>query len=396
MSKNLYEASAQWANRPADERFWSLEDLAETLSEERRQTREQEMRYAEIKVEADKDEVVLVGPKGNPARFNHFSFQQICTTVGAPAEYLRRLPPHMVADNLNYGLAQRARGEDGASESCNLLLRSNGFLTLRALTAPTYARLWNEPLVRAIVGAREYGWITPPARPSPFADGRTRPATSADILPNQGSFGLSVRVGDLIAPAGVYCGDRDMFIFLVNPDRIVDDGGKGLMRGVFIANSEVGAGVAYKIKTFYLENVCGNHICWGVSEIKEVKIVHRHGAIRDWGYQLNRALSGFANADTGRETAMIGAAKRFELGKDFEETSDFLFNRKALGLSRKDIEASFRTAKAWEHTANAAPTTAWGFVHGLTRYSQDAAYASERNGLDAAGGKILALAYNGK
>lgn len=392
MSRNLYEASAQWANRPDDERFWNLEDLAETLSEERRQTREQEMRYADISVAADKGEVVLVGPKGNAARFNHYSFGQLCQDVGAPAGYLRSLPPDLVATNLNHGLAKLARGDDGASESCNLLLRSNGFLTLRAVTSMSYGRLWNEPLVRALQGAREYGWITPPARPSDFADSRTRPATLADILPGQENFGLSVRVGDLIAPAGVYCGDRDMFVFLVNPERVIDDGGKGLMRGVFVTNSEVGA-AAYKIRTFYLENVCGNHICWNVSDVKDVKIIHRHGAIRDWGYQLSRSVQGFSNADTSREVGMIRAAKNFELGKDYEETSNFLFERRALGLSRKDIEASFRTAEAWEHTANAAPTTAWGFVHGLTRYSQDAAYAGERNDLDTAGGKILQLAY---
>jgi hypothetical protein len=29
-----------------------------------------------------------------------------------------------------------------------------------------------------------------------------------DILSNQGNFGLSVKVGDMIAPAGVYAGDR--------------------------------------------------------------------------------------------------------------------------------------------------------------------------------------------
>ena len=48
-------------------------------------------------------------------------------------------------------------------------------------------------------------------------------------------------------------------MFLVNPNRILDDGNKGLMRGVFLWNSEVGKG-AFKMKSFYLENVCGNHI----------------------------------------------------------------------------------------------------------------------------------------
>ncbi|MEJ7663389.1 MAG: hypothetical protein WKG07_29515 [Hymenobacter sp.] len=136
--------------------------------------------------------------------------------------------------------------------------------TVRSLPS-AYSRLWNADVVDGLVPALDWGWRVPPARPA-VDDPRARPATVEDILLGQESFGLSVKVGDMLAPAGVYAGDRDMFIFLVNPNRVIDDGMKGLMRGVFVWNSEVGAG-AFKVRTFYLENVCGNHIVWSASGV---------------------------------------------------------------------------------------------------------------------------------
>jgi hypothetical protein len=65
---------------------------------------------------------------------------------------------------------------------------------------------------------------------------------------------------------------------------------------------------------------------------------------------------------------------------------------KSLGISRRDLEGAWNLAVEWEKTAGAPPTTAWGFVHGLTRWSQTYGFVDVRTFLDAAGGKILRLA----
>src|SRR5205823_3039256 len=151
------------------------------------------------------------------------------------ASYMRALPAPLAADCLNDGLARR----DG---DVQLLLHrdgggEHGDYSLRSLTS-AYSRLWNVDILRALQPATEAGWMVPPARPA-VDDPRARPATIEDIVPGQDSFGLAVKEGDLIAPAGVYAGDRDMFVFLVQPDKIIDVAGSdGLMRGVFISNSE--------------------------------------------------------------------------------------------------------------------------------------------------------------
>ena len=51
-----------------------------------------------------------------------------------------------------------------------------------------------------------------------FREKGIRIATEADVLRGAG-FGLSIRVGDKIAPAGLYASDHDMFVFMVNNDK---------------------------------------------------------------------------------------------------------------------------------------------------------------------------------
>lgn len=388
MSMNLYAAHSQWMTRPADERFWSLHDLRAALADLRDRSFERTQKTRAVRAVAgyDSPDLCLKGSRG-PIALTHWSFNQLCSYAGAPASYMRQLPAPLAAECINTGLA-RYDGHD-----TQLLLHRNGDSdtewTVRSLTS-AYSRLWNVDVVDGLMPALDRGSRVPPARPA-VDDPRARPATAEDILPNQEDFALSVKVGGMIAPAGVYAGDRDMFIFLVIPNRVIDDGVKGLMRGVFVWNSEVGAG-AFKVKVFYLENVCGNHIVWGAPGVQELRLVHKGDNFRDLCWKMARQLRGFADADTAAERTMILRARRHELGKDRAETIDTLFNNKALGLSRQVIEATYTVAEQYEHTALAPPNTAWGFVHGLTRYSQQTPYADERNRLDVAGGKLLALA----
>lgn len=250
---NLMAASNQWATRPLDERFWNLRDLIKNLEGECDYVAEATANLEDVQVAAsdESNEVYLTSKHGgNRARFSNWSFQQFSTLCQAPAAFLRTVNPRTAASCLNDRLGKIEPTQQ------RLLLRRNGDTLVRAVTGTGYGRIWNLDLARKLLPALELGWVTPPARPA-VKDPRARRATVNDILPDQDSFGLSVKVGDMIAPAGVYCGDRDMFVFLVNPNRVVDDGGKGLMRGVFVWNSEVGAG-AFKVKAFMLEHVCGN------------------------------------------------------------------------------------------------------------------------------------------
>src|SRR5262249_40734334 len=106
---NLYAAHYQWMTRPADERFWGLDDLLDQLRAERRAARESRKSINDIRVEAaprvgydSPDLRLIAGDTGESLGFTHWSFGQLCSVADAPASYLRRLPPDLAAINLNH------------------------------------------------------------------------------------------------------------------------------------------------------------------------------------------------------------------------------------------------------------------------------------------------------
>ena len=125
--------------------------------------------------------------------------------------------------------------------------------------------------------------------------------------------------------------------------------------------------------------------------------VHKGRNFEDMG-DFRRHLTGhvaaYGDADTTAELLMVNRARGYVLGKDKAETVRNLAGMPQLGLSQRVIEATYSVAEKHEDTAKAAPTTAWGFCHGLTRYSQATPFADQRAALDGAAGKLLALASN--
>lgn len=377
---NLMTANRQWASRPADERFWNLDDLRAALWTLKNGSKETSKRIGDL-TPVVIDEDVGVATNVGQARLTHWSFQQYATALKAPAGFLRELSPKLAVDIL---AEQREKIADNAQIKLLLNKNTDGLVQARGITGPDYGRIWNHDVALQLNRAVDLGWRVPPARPH-GSDPRSRPATEADILPNQGDFALSVKVGDMIAPAGCYAGDRDMFVFMVHPERSVGD---GFMRGVFVYNSEVG-GHAFYVRTFLLEHVCGNHICWGASGVREIKIVHRKNAPFAFEGKTIRQLREYAALPSGQEEAAIRQAKMKTLGTNKVEVVAEVFGNKTLLISKGEAEEAWGWAERWQHTAKADPTTVWGFAHGLTRYSQTQGNADERNRLDRAAGRLL-------
>lgn len=397
MGTNLMRASREWSSRPADERYWNTDDLEQYLVPVRQSSKEigepdhkgnATLFLKNLKVQANGEDIQLVGPSGGIVGMTNWSFGQLCRHMEAPAEYLSGLPADLAVSCMAHGFAKH-----GDTPVKVLLQKTgkDGSVEARAITGPKYSRIWDLEVLRKLRPSLDEGWRVPPARPA-NDDPRARAATEAECF-DQGKFWGSVKPGDMIAPAGVYRGDRDSFIFLVNPDRTIDDGSGngGLMRGVFISNSEVGAR-AFKVQTFLLENVCGNHICWGASDLAELKLVHKGRAKTSFPHEMAARLRKYNQDGTVAEERMIQAAKQLELAPDRAALVERLYNLKSLQLPKLHIEAAFTFAEKFEWSAKSPPTTAWGFVHGLTRYSQTLANADQRHLVDIAGGKILALA----
>src|SRR5438132_10885119 len=127
----LMKASQQWATRPADERFWTLEELHEATLAHRQNAQTATTGLGELRVEARDGEIELVGRTGATAQLTHWAFGQLSARAFAPASYLRTLPATLAVQNLNHGLKARAVAEPNAE--AKLLLHQNGGYFARAI-----------------------------------------------------------------------------------------------------------------------------------------------------------------------------------------------------------------------------------------------------------------------
>lgn len=379
----LYKASKQWSERPADERFWNLKELHDACKAYRMQAASSEVLYNDLRVESVDGEMFLTGRTGQHARLTNWSFGQMAQRAGAPAGYLRKLPATLAAQNVNHGLKSRSD-----ADKAKLLLHVNGDLVLRGMTGPQYNRIWNYEVADKLMQLAD--WKTPPAYAN-SKSGKTKIATPEDCLP-----GLSrVTPGTVIGPAGIYASDHDMFVFLVDPSKPIEVDGQVLYRGVFFWNSEVGA-KSIGGTTFLFNAICGNHIVWGAKNVREFRFRHV-GSARGRAFRKMRVeLREYANESVSDQAAKIKAAKNYVLGANKEEIMDTVFRYAARRkiASKPMLEAAYDVAVKREDRYG-APNTAWAISNGMSEYSQTLTgdFADKRLDVDRAAGKLMEIAF---
>jgi len=384
---HLEQASAQWANRPVDERFWDLAEMDTATTKWASECREAKRDLKAMRVEAKDGEVVLVGPQGNPALFSHYAFGQFSARMSAPAGYLRTLPAELAARNLEHSLQVRATsGQE--TEQANILIHLNGGMRVQAFTSDRYERIWNGQIVKWARSLPE-GWRVAPARPTGQDGERVRIATEADCLQNR-LEGLGIQPGNRIAPAGLYASDHDCFIFMVNESLTVrTPDGRSLNRGFFLKNSEVGDS-ALVLTMFLYDAVCGNHIVWNAEGVRELRIRHIGDPAKFARTKVLPMVNQLSQISAAADEDRLRAAFKLSLGKDRDEVVKALYSKDL--APRTTLEAAFDTATKHQHT-HGDPRTAWGMASGITRLSQATGYSDRREELDRVGGKILELAW---
>lgn len=387
---NLYAASKQWAERPDDQRFESIPEMIAATKHYAESAGQATVNLRALHVSAvDGENLAITGPTGQPALLTHWSFGQLASRLQTPPSYLRSLPPELSATLINHGLQNRTAKDDSAK----LLIHCNGSMVCRAATTDSYARIWNHEILERIEPLMQYGWQVPPARPCRAGQAGSRKATEADVLRMSTRMkGLGIKVGDTIAPAGLYASDHDCFAFLVNESVTVEDGSEGgLCRGFFVSNSEVGA-ASLKFTSFLYRTVCGNHIVWGAKQVRELRIIHSGRNDQRYGAKLVGEIKAYGEESAKADQMKIDTCRRFELGDCKKDVLDRLFKIKVAPM--KTLEAAWDDAtRDYDETRSASPRTAWGMAQGLTHLSQQTNHADERNELDRAAGKVLAMAF---
>jgi len=352
-----YTAHREWAARPPDERYASVHALYEAARARRQRIEERTIDTGDFRTEADDDDLVLRESSGRTAALTHWSFGQLATIAGAPPSYLRTLPAGIASNAINYGLQRVAR------EQHQLFIERSVPWTVHAMTSPRYARVHHHELAARVLDLMVQ-----------------HPAWHLPLGYKDGEFGAE-RV-----PSGAYLGDRDMFLFLVDGNRDLDDPTDrthaGLFRGFILRNSAVGA-AALTLDVFLFRMVCGPYIIWGFQHVAGFRRRHVGASIQDaWITSLD-GVRATLDADTTNDRTLLLRATTQELGP----TRDAVFETavRRLDLSQKQAAEAYTLAE--QHETN--PRSVWGYVQGLTRLSQRTPWQDGRFVLDRAASRLL-------
>ena len=353
-----YTAHREWASRPPDERYASVQALYDTARTRRARIEERDIDTTAFRTEAvSTDDLVLRETSGHTATLTHWSFGQLATIASAPPNYLRTLPAAIASSAINHGLERQHR------EHHQLFVEATAPWTIHAITSQRYARVHHDELAARVLDLMVQ-----------------HPAWRLPLGYKDGDFGAE-RV-----PSGAYLGDRDMFLFLVDGNRDLDDPTDrthaGLFRGFILRNSDVGA-AALTLDVFLFRVVCGNHIIWGFQHLAGFRRRHVGASIQEaWSTSLDEVRAAL-DANTAADGSMILRATSQEIGPTQDAVIDAVVQR--LDLSQKQAAEAYTVAEA--HETN--PRSVWGYVQGLTRLSQRTPWQDGRFALDRAASRLL-------
>lgn len=374
---SLYDANAQWANRPDDERFTSLTQLQAHVHAQRDNSKALVLSTREFHAEPQGTghTGLVVKTERGAAIPSHWSFGQLAALAGAPAGYLRTLPSEMAADCLNFGLMKRDVEDVGM-----LVRRSHADadpapmrVDLAAATGPAYGRIWNSDIVDALV--------------SRFGDGVSDDC--AWRVP--GEFGERVPVTK--GNTTLYASDRDLWVFLADEEHRIELPGRRagkfgtFARGVIIGNSEVGS-KRFFVKTFLHDYTCCNRIIWGAEEVQEFTIRHTKSAPARFIELVQPALERYVNASSNGVVAAIDSARSVKLTGGLASVNaveEFLAKR----FTKSEVSGIL---SAHMREEDRPVETLWDAVVGATAYARSIPWQDERVVLETKAGELMKVA----
>jgi len=341
MTTTLERASQQLFQRSPDERFGSLSELRDHCGREKQFSVDHWQSPQSLEPKAAGGEVTVSLESDGIHRLSDWSFSQLCRLGSVSKETINRLSPET---------ASRALRETLPTSEKPLQLLTTG-KSIRSLHGVSYTRLWNADLLSVV---QEF---------------------ASDFQPPQ--EGLN-------GATGLYCGEQDLFAFLIDPLGWIEIEGEAFAPGFFVWNSEVGRR-SLGIQTFWFQAVCQNHIVWDAVEV--VEFTRKHTAkVGDGLLEIRRLIERIvAKRDERRDgfVRVVSGAMRQQLGADADEV-----------IKKLAIEGIPRglAAKATQLARESGRFSIFSLVDALTRLAQEVRYAGDRVEIDAKAASLLALA----
>jgi hypothetical protein len=362
-------ASRQWATRPNDQRYTSIDDLMSAVLDRRDRSTDTVMDLRSLRALNDGGELTFATrDNGRVEEWipTNYAFQQLCQSIQAPASFIRTLPASLAADCLDHGL-QRAPGRIQALTAGH---------ELRGITGENYGRIWDVELVQAIKSVVDAGngrWTVPTA---------FREANRPDIYPT---------VDPTTETTTLYASDRDVFLFLVDEQNPVQagflpDGSPDLFyRGFYAWNGECG-GVSNGVATFLYRYVCQNRNIWGQKGFSRFSIKHTKHAAGRFASDLIPALTGFVDSSAAGLEHDLKAMKQARITSSDEDRFRFM------GLQGfGPAESNKILARIVAEEGHAAETP-FDYVQGITSVARSIPHQDVRIAYEQAGAKIMAQA----
>jgi len=227
---NLTRANRELYRRGPDESFQTLQELHDHCRQERRYSTDVWQLPQTLLPQVHDGGLSLTLEKGDGVGLTDWSFSQMCRLAGISKDTVNRLQPETAT------LAFRDTLPQG-DKPVQLLTTGQ---TVRSVHGVSYTRLWNAELIETVRDV------------------------ASEFQPPQAAFNGST---------GLYCGEQDMFCFLIDPTGWIEIDGEAFAPGFFVWNSEVGRR-SLGMQSFWFQRICQNHIVWDAVEVVEFSRKH--------------------------------------------------------------------------------------------------------------------------
>ena len=343
---NLTRAHFELFRRTPDECFSSLRELGEHCRAQKEQSCDRWHLPQAIRPRLSAiDRLLLEAGSDGAFSLNAWSFGQLCQLAKVSKDTVNRLSAETAARVFEETLPAGKRP---------LQLLTEGE-SVRSIHGTAYTRLHNADLVAILHEfATDFG---PPQKAS-----------------NGGT--------------GLYCGEEDMFVFLIDPMGWVEINGEAFAPGFFLWNSEVGKR-SLGIQTFWFQAVCQNHIVWDAVEV--IEFTRKHTAsVHESLSEIRRIIEALVRKRDERRDGfakVVRKAMETRLGDDAEEVEEVLAKAGVNQMLRK---------QALELAREQGRCTIFALVDALTRLSGEFKNAGDRNEADQKAGRLLELVADDK
>jgi len=338
---HLTRAHNELYRRAPDEHFPSLDALWRHCQEQKERSIDQWHAPVLMIPEVQNGGLALRLDQEGDYRLNDWSFTQLCRLAEVSKDTLNKLAPQTAREVLRETIP-------GGTKPLQVLTLDE---SVRSIHSASYTRLYNADILGL---AQEF---------------------AVDFQPPQEAAG---------GGTGLYCGEQDMFCFLIDPLGWTEIEGETFAPGFFLWNSEVGRRTV-GVQTFWFQAICQNHIVWDAVEVVEFSRKHT-AKVHESMDAIRRIIENLNNKRDERRDGfakVIRNAMQERIGTDTEEALKALYKH---GFSRALAQQAIEIAKAQGRF------TIFAVVDALTRLAGKLPNAGERMEADQKAATLLALA----